>query len=65
MNEGAIETLLINADLLKLRIKLEKYVYRLGKKLDDVGDLVQCSSEHDDGKQLLGMGGVIALHDTR
>ena len=63
MNEGAIETLLINADLLRSEDKIgEVRLSDWVKKLDDIGgDLVQCSSEHDDGKQLLGMGGVIAL----
>ena len=30
--------------------------------LDDIGGkLVQCSTEHDAGEQLMGLGGVVAL----
>ena len=52
MNEGAIETLLINADLLRSEDKIgDMRLSDWVKKLEDIGgDLVQCSSEHDDGK---------------
>lgn len=64
MNEGAIETLLISADLLRAENE------RIGKQtwqewvngLSDIGaELVQCSIDHDAGQQLLGLGGVVAL----
>ena len=64
LNEGAIEKLLISADLLRAdgeqidgqswqewSLKLAKYG----------GAIVQCSTDHDSGQQLLGMGGAIAL----
>ena len=64
MDEGAIEKLLISADL--LRDESEKI---FGKSwlewvngLADIGaELVQCSTDHDAGKQLLGLDGAIAL----
>jgi protein pelota len=64
MNEGAIETLLISAELLREENEL------IGKQtwmewvngLSDIGaELVQCSTDHDAGQQLLGLGGVVAL----
>jgi len=64
MEEGAIETVLISADLLRAE---NEYI---GKQtwmewangLPDIGaELVQCSTDHDAGQQLLGLGGVIAL----
>jgi len=64
MNEGAIETLLISAELLREENQF------IGKKtwmewvngLSDIGaELVQCSTDHDAGQQLLGLGGVVAL----
>ena len=57
LNEGAIETLLISADLLR-----ESDWESIVANLSDIGAvLVQCSTDHDSGQQLLGMGGVIAL----
>ncbi|MBQ70712.1 MAG: hypothetical protein CMA65_04395 [Euryarchaeota archaeon] len=64
MNEGAIDTLLISADLLRNDdsnidgTSWEEWASQL-KSLG--GTLVQCSTDHDDGDQLLGMGGAIAL----
>ncbi|MBT7063256.1 MAG: pelota family protein [Euryarchaeota archaeon] len=64
MNEGAIETLLISADLLRDETEF------IGKQtwmqwvnaLSEIGaELVQCSVDHDAGQQLLGLGGAIAL----
>jgi protein pelota len=57
LNEGAIETLLISADLLR-----ESDWESVVSNLSDIGAvLVQCSTDHDAGQQLLGMGGAIAL----
>lgn len=63
LSEGAIETLLINADLIRSDEKIdEKYWRDWVKELEQIGaEIVQCSSEHDDGKQLIGMGGAVAL----
>ena len=53
LEEGAIETLLISADLVR-EAKWESVV----SALDEIGaKLVQCSTDHDAGEQLLGMGG--------
>ena len=56
LEEGAIETLLISADL----VREERWEAVSG--LDEIGaKLVQCSTDHDAGEQLLGMGGAVAL----
>ena len=63
MDEGAIETLLISAELLRDE---ESKINDLNwsewcKKLELCGgELVQCSSDHDLGSQLKSMGGAIA-----
>jgi stalled ribosome rescue protein Dom34 len=64
LEEGAIETALITADL--LRDKNEKIGdmswLKWAEGLEAIGaELVQCSTDHDSGQQLLGMGGAIAL----
>ncbi len=57
LNEGAIETLLVSADLLR-----ESDWEEIVSNLSDIGaKLVQCSTDHDAGQQLLGMGGAVAL----
>ena len=57
LEEGAIETLLISADL----VREEKWESTVSG-LDEIGaKLVQCSTDHDAGEQLLGMGGAVAL----
>lgn len=64
LTEGAIETLLITADLLR-----DEEDTIAGKTwpvwcrgLSDISaELIQCSTDHDSGLQLLGMGGVVAL----
>ena len=57
LEEGAIETLLISADL----VREEKWGPMV-TGLDEIGaKLVQCSTDHDAGEQLLGMGGAVAL----
>ena len=64
MEEGAIETLLVAIDLLRDDqteidgMLLSHWI----RGLDDIGgNLVQCSTEHDAGEQLMGLGGVVAL----
>ena len=64
MEEGAIETLLITADLLRSPDDLVGGVQwsTWVEGLSGIGaELVQCSSDHDAGQQLVGMGGAIAL----
>ena len=63
MSEGAIETLLINAETLRSDSTIDgKSWSDWSSGLSDIGaNLVQCSTEHDDGQQLLSFGGVIAL----
>ena len=57
LEQGAIETLLISADVLR-----EQDWTVITESLSDIGaELVQCSTDHDAGQQLLGMGGAIAL----
>lgn len=57
LEEGAIETLLVSADLLR-----ESDWESIVAGLSDIGaKLIQCSTDHDAGEQLLGMGGAIAL----
>ena len=64
VQEGAVDTLLIVADLLR-----DTTTSCDGTPWDDVvalveqfsGTVVQCSTDHDDGEQLLGFGGVVAL----
>ena len=57
LEEGAIETLLVSADLLR-----EADWESIVSGLSDIGAiLVQCSTDHDAGEQLLGMGGAVAL----
>lgn len=57
LEEGAIETLLISADL----VRKEDWS-NVVSGLNDIGaKLVQCSTDHDAGEQLLGMGGAVAL----
>ena len=57
LEEGAIETLLISADVLR-----EDDWFSITSSLSNIGaKLVQCSIDHDAGEQLLGMGGAVAL----
>ena len=57
LKEGAIETLLITAELVR-----EENWEGIVSALDDIGaKLVQCSTDHDAGEQLVGMGGAVAL----
>ena len=64
LNEGAIETLLISADLLRDdedSISGQSWQDWCQKLTEFGGGMVQCSTDHDSGQQLLGMGGAIAL----
>ena len=64
MSEGAIETLLISADILRDESKMvgDKTWLKWVEGLSDIGaELVQCSTDHDAGQQLLGLGGAIAI----
>jgi protein pelota len=64
MAEGAIETLLVAVDLLRdEQTQLDgKLLSEWVRGLDDIGGtLMQCSTDHDAGEQLLGLGGVVAL----
>ena len=57
LEEGAIETLLITADLVRSS-EWEQII----QGLTEIGaKLVQCSTDHDAGEQLLGIGGAVAL----
>mgnify|MGYP002869982526 FL=1 len=64
LEEGAIETALITVDL--LRDENERIGNMTWSKwaegLEAIGaELIQCSTDHDSGQQLLGMGGAVAL----
>jgi len=63
-NDGAIETLIINSDMLRdeeAMIGNESWIV-FTSRLDGTGtNLVQASNEHDAGQQLEGLGGAIAL----
>jgi len=64
MSEGAIETLLVAIDLLRdEETQLDDKLLRdWVQGLDAIGgQLIQCSTDHDAGEQLLGLGGVVAL----
>ena len=64
LEEGAIETALITADLLRDdNEKIGDMTWaKWAEGLEAIGaELVQCSTDHDSGQQLLGMGGAIAL----
>ena len=62
--EGAIETLLISADVLRDETAFidgtswSQWIQQLGSIQADV---IQCSSDHDAGQQLIGIGGAVAL----
>jgi stalled ribosome rescue protein Dom34 len=64
VKEGAVETLLVGADL--LRDENEDcdgtpWATVVGTVETFSGTVIQCSSDHDDGEQLLGFGGAVAL----
>ena len=64
MSEGAIETFLITAELLRDESETiqGKTWAKWTEGLGDIGaELVQCSTDHDAGQQLIGLGGAVAL----
>ena len=64
LHEGAIETLLISADLLRdedASIGGKSWQNWTKSLTDYGGELIQCSTDHDSGQQLLGLGGAVAL----
>jgi len=64
MEEGAIEKLLILAELLRdedSKINNESWSEWCKKLEISGGEMIQCSSDHDSGMQLESMGGAIAL----
>ena len=64
LHEGAIETLLISADLLRdedARIGGKSWQNWTKSLTDYGGELIQCSTDHDSGQQLMGLGGAVAL----
>ena len=64
LNEGAIETLLISADLLRdeeATIGGKTWQIWSQSLADYGGELIQCSTDHDSGQQLMGIGGAVAL----
>lgn len=62
-HEGAIETLVVDANLLRSDDKEEGKIWE--EIVEEVnksgGEVVQGSVDHDSGKQLLGLGGALAL----
>lgn len=60
VEEGAVETLLILADLLRGEDE-ERWRSMCRAVSDLAGTVVQCSSDHDAGAQLEGLGGAVAL----
>ncbi len=64
LNEGAIETMLISADLLRdeeATIGGKTWQAWSASLADYGGELIQCSTDHDSGQQLMGIGGAVAL----
>ena len=63
VGDGAVETLLIVADVLRSEATCDGVPW--GTLIETVeqfsGRVVQCSTDHDDGEQLLGFGGAVAL----
>ena len=62
--EGAVETLLIGADVLREDSRVDGLpAWRAVAERVEVfsGKVVQCSLDHDTGEQLVGYGGAVAL----
>jgi len=62
--EGAVETLLIGADVLREDEEGQHRFswVRLAETVEQFsGTVVQCSVDHDAGEQLMGVGGAVAL----
>lgn len=60
-SQGAVETLVIVADLLRSEDRQSDWESISGAVEASGGKVIQASTEHDAGKQLEGMGGAIAL----
>lgn len=59
--QGAVETLVIEAGLLRGDEESSRWEEIASSVKASGGRVIQASSEHDSGKQLLGMGGAIAI----
>ena len=59
--QGAVETLVIEAGLLRGEEESSQWEKIASLVKASGGRVIQASSEHDSGKQLLGMGGAIAI----
>ena len=61
--EGAVETLLIGADVLREEIDSQRPSWTtIAQQVEAFsGTVVQCSGDHDAGEQLMGFGGAVAL----
>ena len=59
--QGAVETLVIEAGLLRGEEESSEWEEIASSVKASGGRVIQASSEHDSGKQLLGMGGAIAI----
>ena len=63
IEEGAVETLLIGADVLREEIDSQRPSWTtIAQQVEAFsGTVVQCSGDHDAGEQLMGFGGAVAL----
>ena len=59
--QGAVDTLVIEAGLLRGKEASSGWEEVASLVEANGGRVIQASSEHDSGKQLLGMGGAIAI----
>jgi protein pelota len=61
--EGAVETLLIGADVLRDETGSQRPSWTsIAEQVEAFsGTVVQCSPDHDAGEQLMGFGGAVAL----
>lgn len=61
-NQGAVETLVIEASILRLEDSSKAVWEGVASQVESSrGEVIQASSDHDAGQQLLGFGGAIAL----
>ena len=61
--EGAVETLLIGADVLREKTETKGPAWTtIAENVEAFsGTVIQCSGDHDAGEQLMGFGGAVAL----
>ena len=59
--QGAVDTLVIDAGLLRSEEGTTEWAKIAGEVEGSGGKVIQASSDHDAGQQLLGMGGAMAL----